>query len=214
MFLDPSQFWASSELERSFATFRMELDRVPVERFQPWPLAGSYHGLWQIFSLILFQSPPGFVVDFAGNRALCPDTWQRLQDLGRVRTACFSWLDPGTHILPHTDAYYHRLIRLHLGLRIPVQSLMRIQDELRSLVEGRVIVLDGQTPHEAANLSAKPRVTLLVDIEMTAAEEDYVLSVSCHRRRSLERYRSEAVTAAPAMCSAPNSMPPPLAAPG
>jgi aspartyl/asparaginyl beta-hydroxylase (cupin superfamily) len=216
LFLDPSRFSASRELERSYPLIRAELDRVPAERFLLWPLFGGYQGLWQIFPLQMWQEPPGFIVDYEGNRALCPGTWQRLQDLGCIRTACFSWLDPGTHVVPHTDAYYHRLIRLHLGLRIPPQSLMRSQDEIRSLDEGRVVVLDGQVPHEAANLSTEPRVTLLVDVEMTDAEQDYVLSQSPRRREALERWRRAEFSGelATGMQAVPSSTPPLRAAPG
>ncbi|MCC6671120.1 MAG: aspartyl/asparaginyl beta-hydroxylase domain-containing protein [Planctomycetes bacterium] len=207
MFLDPTRFPVSRQLESSFATFRGELDRLPEGLFQAWPLAESYQGTWQMFPLVLLEAPPGFVVDLARNRALCPGTWRRLQEIGRIRTACFSWLGPGAHIYAHTDAYYHRLVRLHLGLRVPAQSLMRVADELRSLEEGVCIVVDGQTPHEAANLSAQPRVTLLVDVEMSAAEEHYVLAVSPHRRRALDRHLRDAATTGPGQAMSPMMAP-------
>ena len=144
--------------------------------------------MWLVFPLLLFDQPPDMFVDFESNRSRCPESMRAIEAVGRVRTASFSWLDPGSHILPHTDAYYHRLIRAHLGLRVPPQSLLRVEEEIRELREGEAVVLDGQTPHEAANLSPVPRVTLLVDVEMTEAEEAFVMGESSYRREALQAY--------------------------
>jgi hypothetical protein len=197
MFLDPSRFGTTCALQRAFAVCRAELDQLAYEDFVPWPQAGAYEGDWRIFPMLLHQPPPGLPVDLAANRQRCPGTMRQVEAIGRIRTACFSWLGPSAHIVAHTDAYYHGLIRSHLGLRVPPRSLLRVADELRELEEGGVVMIDGQTEHEVGNLSAEPRVTLLVDVEMTAAEAAYVLEHSAARRCAVERHDAAVRTASP-----------------
>jgi aspartyl/asparaginyl beta-hydroxylase (cupin superfamily) len=101
--------------------------------------------------------------------------------MGRVRSACFSWLGPGSHILPHVDAYYPNVIRAHIGLQVPPQSLVRVAAARCELAPGEVVMIDGQVEHEVANLSPTPRITLLVDVEMTPREARFVLAHSPRR---------------------------------
>lgn len=189
MFMDTSRFPFTEPLERQTAAFQADLARLRREDFVPWPIAKSYSGVWLIFPLLMYGDAPGADVDVAANQARCATTMRILTGIGRIRTALFSWLDPGTHIYPHTDAYFHRMIRAHLGLRVPEQCPMRTGAETRSLECARLVAFDGQTEHEVANLSTQPRVTLLLDVQLTDAEEDYVASVSPVRKRIVEEFR-------------------------
>ena len=151
--LDPSQFAFTRALEGCYDTFLRELDGLTKEDFQPWPLTGGYRGLWLVYPLFLFDRPPEMVVDFAGNQSRCPESMRAIEQMQRVRTASFSWLEPGSHILPHTDAYYDRLIRAHLGLRVPSRSLLRIDGRFLAVGEhGHLLWLD-LTPRGAEILS-------------------------------------------------------------
>lgn len=176
--LDPSKFSFTRPLEECYETFCRELAGLSKADFQPWPLTGAYSGQWLVYPLFLFDMPPGMVVDFAGNQRRCPESMQKLEQIPRVRTACFSWLDPGSHIQPHTDAYYDHQIRAHLGVLVSPRALIRVDGCVREFNRAEVLVIDGQVTHEVANLSSDPRVTMLVDFEMTPEEEAYVNAAS------------------------------------
>jgi beta-hydroxylase len=189
MFMDTSRFAFTEPLERHTADFQADLARLQRQDFVHWPIASSYSGTWLIFPLLMFGDAPGADVDLAVNQSRCATTMRILGEVGRVTTALFSWLDPGTHIYPHHDAYFHRMIRAHLGLRVPEGCPLRSGAETRSYADARLVIIDGQVEHETANLSSQARVTLLLDVRMTDEEEDYVASVSPVRKRIVDEFR-------------------------
>jgi ornithine lipid ester-linked acyl 2-hydroxylase len=189
MFLDPSRFSIVQALAPHTATLCAEVAELRHEDFVPWPMSDAFDGDWRLFPLLKYGPHYEHVVaDYEKNRRACPRTWDLLSRLPCVQLASFSWLGANSHIHAHTDAYQHGLVRVHVGLRVSPQSLMRYGSEVQSLTPEGILVLDGQTPHESANLSADHRITLLLDVAMTEAEHDYVLQVSPFRRRAAENW--------------------------
>jgi aspartyl/asparaginyl beta-hydroxylase (cupin superfamily) len=104
----------------------------------------------------------------------------------KVRTAAFSILVPGAHILPHSGyvGYSDRVLRAHLGLQVPpgaevgakfaptkwegearAGSFLRAGDEKWGWRNGEVLVFDDTHLHEAWNFTKQERVILLLDFE-------------------------------------------------
>ena len=103
------------------------------------------------------------------NVARCPKTIAALADVphtsmkGRSPSVLFSLLRPGARIPPHTGLVNTRLI-CHLPLLVPPDCALRVGNETRVPVEGKVWVFDDTMEHEAWNLSDRPRVILLFEV--------------------------------------------------
>lgn len=188
MFLDASRFSIARELAAHAATLQAELAGLAAEDYVPWPERAAFEGDWRLFPLVSYEPYFDGVTDYERNRRRCPRSWAAIGSMPRVRMAGFSWLGPRSHIFRHVDAYYHGLIRVQMGLRVPGQALMRYGTEVKELSPGLVLVVDGQTPHESANLSDEPRINLLLDFAMTEEEHSFVLEVSPFRRQAAEAW--------------------------
>jgi aspartyl/asparaginyl beta-hydroxylase (cupin superfamily) len=79
--------------------------------------------------------------------------------------AGFSRLAPGTHIKPHRgyEGYAGYVLRAHLGLDVPPNCVIRVLDQTRGWDEGKCIVFDDSSEHEAWNFGDRPRTVLLLD---------------------------------------------------
>lgn len=95
----------------------------------------------------------------------CPKTWEALQLIPGLITAQFSFMEPGTHILPH-KGYTRMVIRGHLGLIIPDEEkcAIRVGTDTVNWKKGEVILFDDSYDHEAWNKSEKPRAVLMFDL--------------------------------------------------
>jgi Aspartyl/Asparaginyl beta-hydroxylase len=183
-FFDPANFAWVAGLEQAGAAIRAELDAVLatdtglkpyVEADPTRPNKG--HTLlgdpdWSAFHLIENGAP------VAGNAERCPATLAALADLpipriaGRSPMALFSVLKPHTHIPPHSGMLNTRLI-VHLPLIVPESCRLRVGNNLRDVVAGKVMIFDDSIEHEAWNDGDKTRVVLLLEIwrpELSAAE--------------------------------------------
>jgi beta-hydroxylase len=101
-----------------------------------------------------------------GNCRRCPETTKLLQQMPGMKTAFFSILAPGKHLLPH-QGLNKGVLRLHLGLIIPEPAEMcaiRVGSQTRHWEEGRVMIFDDVFEHEAWNRTDGLRVILFVDI--------------------------------------------------
>ena len=116
------------------------------------------------------------------NTARCPKTMAAMSHVpltlvhGRSPSILFSLLRPGARIPPHTGLYNTRLI-CHLPLLVPPDCALRVGNETRTPVEGKVWLFDDTMEHEAWNLSDRPRVILLFEIwrpELTDEERELV----------------------------------------
>jgi hypothetical protein len=158
--------------------FRRELDALAPADFVAWPDRGAYQGTWRAFPLFFHTFPAGLDALFGPNQARCPESTRILRSIPRLVSAGFSWMEPGCHVLPHTDLKPADLLRTHLGLRIPDGALMRVGPDRHTWETGRCLIFDGAVEHETANLGAVPRVVLLADAFLDADELAYLRSTA------------------------------------
>lgn len=118
-------------------------------------------GEWNIYYLYLHN------IDFSANRERVPETVKLLKSIPRFYDhAMFSNLASTTHVTKHHGPTNKKL-RIHLPLYVPEEKnscRLRVGDETRASVEGRVVVFDDSFEHEAWNDSKKSRVVLIFDI--------------------------------------------------
>lgn len=181
-------------LRDNWKAIRAEYDEVAKTRVHPWPetnLHRTYHDDkeasitegegWNVFGLYAFNKKR------SDNCALCPKTAALIEAFPyQVRTAAFSILVPGAHILPHSGyiGYSDRVLRCHLGLHIPPHAAvdekfaptewdeqtskhdgcyLRAGNERWGWRDGELLVFDDTHVHEAWNFSGQERVILLLD---------------------------------------------------
>jgi beta-hydroxylase len=115
---------------------------------------------WQVYGL--FDFPSGELI--AENASRCPITTALIAEhLPSHGAVGFSLLKPHSHIRPH-HGYGGGLLRCHLPLVVPPgDCALRVGPETRPWKEGRCIVFDDTTDHEAWNLTDSPRIVLLAD---------------------------------------------------
>ncbi|KAL1493466.1 hypothetical protein ABEB36_011513 [Hypothenemus hampei] len=77
--------------------------------------------------------------------------------------AKFSVMHPGTHVWPHCGPTNCRL-RVHLGLKIPSKTFIRVAEETRSWKEGDLIIFDDSFEHEVWHNGSDIRLVLIVDV--------------------------------------------------
>merc|ERR1711908_49620 len=93
--------------------------------------------------------------------ARAPKTCAVLQDAGLTGDiglshkgvpgkAGFVVLHPNSRIAAHTGVHNHRLT-LHLGLKVPEGSFIRVRGEKQTWQEGRTLVLDDSFIHHVEN---------------------------------------------------------------
>lgn len=90
------------------------------------------------------------------------------QDVRQCGVIMLSRLRPGTHIMPHCGLTNRRL-RVHLGLRIPQDAVLRIADRFLQWEEGKCLIFDDSFEHEIWQFGQFSRVVLLVDTPHPAA---------------------------------------------
>ena len=93
--------------------------------------------------------------------------------LGRVTLVK---LQPMGRVYPHIDhgSYYRIRDRYHLVLDSDQGSPLISGGQMALLREGELWVFDNKQTHEAANLSQRPRIHLIFDIEPAAGRGHYV----------------------------------------
>jgi beta-hydroxylase len=98
-------------------------------------------------------------------RELCPVTSALLDNLPEVRLAMFSFLAPGSKIIPHTGPSKGAK-RYHLGLSCPPEAQIIVDGEAYSWKDGEGVLFDDTYVHSVENRSAKaPRVVLFCDVD-------------------------------------------------
>lgn len=181
----------------NWKAIREEYDSVARTRVHPWPETNLHRTYkndeeatvaegegWNVFGLYAFNKKR------SENCALCPRTTALIEAFPlQVRTAAFSILAPGAHILPHTGylGYSDRVLRCHLGLHVPEAAsvpagfapakwdedtldaragcFLRAGDERWGWRDGQLLVFDDTHVHEAWNNSNEERVILLLDFQ-------------------------------------------------
>ncbi|DAZ96775.1 TPA: hypothetical protein N0F65_005773 [Lagenidium giganteum] len=165
-----------AELERAFSVIKAELLALKnAKGFQPYRAptwasdlnakdglgsVGHDAGDWNVFYLYLHN------VDFAANRALCPQTSALISSIAdNYEHAFFSALAPSTHIRQHHGPTNKKL-RCHLPLVVPEgRCRLRAGDEVITMEEGKCFIFDDSFEHEAWNDDPNhSRIVLIVDV--------------------------------------------------
>ena len=165
-----------AKLEGSFEAIRAELLALRGKNaFRPYRAPSSANataaqdgigsishdaGEWNVYYLFLHN------MDFAENRAHCPETCAAIEAVGsQYQHAFFSALAPGTHITKHHGPTNKKL-RCHLPLVVPEgQCRLRVGDETRIVEEGKCMIFDDSFEHEAWNDDSKTtRIVLILDV--------------------------------------------------
>jgi aspartate beta-hydroxylase len=107
-------------------------------------------------------------VEFSTHLQACPNTAALLASLPRLHIpehapeVCFSFLAPGTRILPHTGVSNSRVV-VHVPLILPGACALRVAGIERAWREDEVLIFDDTFEHEAWNHSTQVRAILLMD---------------------------------------------------
>jgi beta-hydroxylase len=125
-----------------------------------WVERELYGEGWQVYGL--YDFPQGRAI--VANVARCPFTAELIaRHIPKHGAAGFSRLRPGTRIEPH-QGYQGEFLRCHLGLDVPAgDCVLEVAGERRAWATGTALIFDDRLTHAAWNLTAQPRVVLLVD---------------------------------------------------
>ena len=169
MFYNTSRFPFVEKLEGNWASVLTEYTLLKTGTI-PYIEHDLYRGEWDVFPFIVFG-------DKDEDRCkLCPKTWELVKDIPGLTTASFSILRGSTDIHPHTG-FTDKVLRCHLGIKIPHGCAIIVGDEPRRWQEGKCLIFDDTVEHSAYNKSDEERVVLLLDfnkdeVERTPREED------------------------------------------
>ncbi|PZV19506.1 MAG: aspartyl/asparaginyl beta-hydroxylase domain-containing protein [Pseudanabaena sp.] len=159
MFKDSTDYEFTQILEANWQVIRKELEQISGKEFLDWPEKHLYGKGWQTFGLYAFGMKLG------KNCQICPETTKLVDKIPNMVTAGFSSLLPGTHIAAHTG-YPDGVLRCHLGLVGCDGCSLRVGDQVQNWQEGKCLVFDDTTEHEAWNRGDRTRVVLLIDFKM------------------------------------------------
>ncbi len=175
-FYDTAQFSWVHEIEAATEQIAAELDAALADgddAFTPYLQASAgvlpadreklvRMSNWTALFLVKEGAPTGY----AGR---CPITLRCLEaaPLMRMETRApnvlFSQLLPGAHIRPHTGFINARLI-CHLPLIVPEGCALRVGNQERPWVRGKICVFDDTIEHEAWNRGTSRRIVLIFDV--------------------------------------------------
>ena len=158
MFKAVQEYEFTKELEANWQVIRQELEQLSDKDFLDWPEKHLYGKGWQTFGLYAFG------MKLHKNCRLCPETTKLIEGIPHMVTAGFSSLLPSTHIAAHTG-YPEGLLRCHLGLVGCDGCSLRVGAEVRDWQEGKCLIFDDTTEHEAWNRGDRTRVVLLIDFK-------------------------------------------------
>jgi aspartyl/asparaginyl beta-hydroxylase (cupin superfamily) len=156
MFVEESGFPFIIDLKSEWQSIRDEFLALPALSFDPWVQTQMHGEGWSVFALHALGEP------IAGACAQCPRTAAALSQIPGLSLAGFSRLGPGAEIKPHVG-WAKSVYRLHLGLVVPDDCILKVSDEERAWREGEVLIFDDTAEHSAWNHSSKPRTTLMLD---------------------------------------------------
>lgn len=169
MFKEPSHFPFTQTLESNWLMIKEEALSLKAEDYHPWGEKHLYNNDgWDVFILNYARKK----IDT--HRAKCPNTSKAIDKIPHMLTAGFSLLRPGTHIEPH-QGFSTPVLRCHLGLVNPPNCGIRVLNEIRTWKEGKCLIFDDASEHEAWNNSEQIRIILLVDFlkpGITISNED------------------------------------------
>ena len=167
--LENKEFPWVGEVEAAYPAIRAELEtllehpeRIPAfHQISPDQERISKGDNWKVFTFHAYGTR------IEDNRALCPETSRLIDRVPGLQNAWFSILAPGYHIPPHHGPT-RAVVRLHLGLIVPEDRescWIRVDDQICTWEEGKVIVFDDTYEHEVRNDTPDRRVVLFIDFD-------------------------------------------------
>ena len=162
---DVERFPGLVHLEAGWRSVREEYDALEADRVRHdfEEVAGMPLGVvgdWQAH----FLFDQGRVLPVMGAR--CPATIELLAPIEGLRSAYFSIMGPGTHLLPHAGPN-RSILRGHLTLRTPAPrgaAALEVDGRRIEHEAGVAFVFDDTFVHEAWNEGGSDRVTLMLDL--------------------------------------------------
>lgn len=187
---DAERVAATPILEKSFPTIRRELEAFDTSGFVNYDSAIHTAGRWTVMPMFNFGEEMGtflhrhspFLQTEHIIRSL-PDACPTLP----LADVIFSAHEPHTRLIPHCSWDPFRL-RLHLGIRIPVECGIRVGRESRTWREGKVLAFHDSFEHETWNGGDATRTVLIVDVwhpGLTSSERRAILA--CFRKKEIRR---------------------------
>ena len=154
--------WFIPRIEAHADALRMEALKLPPDAFVPMPATERYQGGWSACLLRVGRWASEFPgVDLAANAERCPVAEALVRELPVSTVAGYLMLAPGARLDTHADPREDDELRAHLALQLPEEEALRWPI-------GTVRMLDTRVPHGAANPSALPRLTFVVDLRLDA----------------------------------------------
>ena len=168
MFFDTADFPFVAELESRWQVIRDEFLRHETNRVMPWPEKHLYQSksgdkdAWSVTPLYAFHKK------LHDNCRVFAETTAAIEKVPRLASSTFSIVAPYTHISAHKgyEGYSEGVLRCHLGLICPPHCRIRVENEVRSWEDGKLLIFDDMMEHEVWNDGPDRRVVLIVDISI------------------------------------------------
>lgn len=169
---NPKYFYESIDfahllfLENHFQEIKTELlQLIEKDQEQEWLrtfpdyVKADKDKAWKVFSFVFFTMKNQL------HCSICPNTSKIINDIPELISCDFSYMEPGTHVLPHRG-YTRMVLRCHLPLIVPKGNKcgIRVGNETKYWEEGKLMIFDDSYEHEAWNRSDEKRIILMFDI--------------------------------------------------
>jgi beta-hydroxylase len=165
--LDPSTLPWSGPIEDAWPAVRAELDglldddvRLPITDELVGVEQGA-EGQWTTYVLSWFGQ------ELDCNTARCPTTWSLVRDVPGLEIAGFTVMHGGSHIPAHRGPT--KALRYQMGVRVPEPAgscRLRVGDEVIEHADGKGLLFDDRSEHEAWNDSTEDRYVLFVQVQV------------------------------------------------
>ena len=161
---DPNMFEYLKPLQEKWKEIQAEADQVM--QHENVPSLGSIskdhqrldaEGKWKSFILW------GYGFRSEQNCSRCPVTASLVDSIPGLLTAMFSIHEPGAH-LPRHRGVTKGMVTYHLGIHIPENCYIEVEDKRYYWQEGKFFVFDDTYYHEVFNRSDQNRIILLLHI--------------------------------------------------
>jgi aspartyl/asparaginyl beta-hydroxylase (cupin superfamily) len=163
--LDPAMLPWAAAVQASWTDLRAELDQLLADDVK-LPVTDDLIGVeqgadgrWTTYVLCWF----GEWLEF--NAARCPKTTALVRDVPGVEIAGFTVMHAGTHIPAHRGPT--KALRYQVGVVVPDppgSCRLRVGDEVIEHAEGKALLFDDRTEHEAWNDSDADRYVFFVQV--------------------------------------------------
>jgi len=180
-FYDASEFEWTAPLEEAYPAIKKELTHLmddPESGFQSYKDEyGNLASGWNTFNFFFYGEK------FEKNCALCPETTRVLESLPRFEKdhIMFSALNPHAVIPPHYGPI-NGIMRAHLPLVVPEGCYIKVGNDERTWVEGKVMAFDDSFLHQVWNHSDQVRIVLFINFWHPCFADDEIPALEAFRK--------------------------------